>query len=152
MSTSATARASSVRALAERHASERGPLLPILHDVMSEHGWIDDADIPVIAGVLNISRADVHGVVSFYHDFRRTPQPAHVIQICRGEACQSVGADALLTEARHRYQEDEDVEVREVFCLGNCVLGPSALVDGRLLGRLTAERLEDFLPAPERQP
>ncbi|HHU08991.1 MAG TPA: formate dehydrogenase [Intrasporangiaceae bacterium] len=150
MSTGTTVRASVVRGLAERRATERGPLLPVLHDVVAEHGYIADEDIPVIADVLNLSRADVHGVVSFYHDFRRTPPPAHVIQICRGEACQSVGADALLAEARDRYQDAEDVEVREVFCLGNCALGPSGMVDGRLLGRLTADRLDDSLTTTRR--
>ncbi|MFN2344753.1 MAG: NAD(P)H-dependent oxidoreductase subunit E [Dermatophilaceae bacterium] len=134
-------RAHAVRALAERHAAQRGPLLPILHDVVAEHGYVADEDIPVIADVLNLSRAEVHGVVSFYHDFRRTPPAEHQIRLCRAEACQSVGAEELYASVRAAYAEDDAVEVAEVFCLGNCALGPSGLVDGRLHGRLTVDGL-----------
>ncbi len=138
-------RAEAVRDLAERHAAQRGPLLPILHDVVAEHGYVAEEDVPVIADVLNLSRAEVHGVVSFYHDFRRTPPVGHAIRLCRAEACQSVGAEDLYASTRAAYAEDDDVEVTEVFCLGNCALGPSGLVNGRLLGRLTPERLASAL-------
>ena len=138
-----------VRELARRHAHERGPLVPILHDVMAEHGYIADEDIPVIAEVLNLSRADVHGVVSFYHDFRRTPPPTQSVQICRGEACQAVGADQLYASARQSFSptpgDSTNVEVREVFCLGNCALGPSGVINGRVVGRLTSERVTSLL-------
>jgi len=109
---------------------------------MAEHGWVSDEDMAVIADVLNLSRADVHGVVSFYHDFRRTPPPAHRVQVCRGEACQAVGAQAMYAAAQARFPAGGDVEVGEVFCLGNCALGPSAVLDGTLVGRLTLERLD----------
>lgn len=141
----ATGRAQAVRGIAERHLSERGPLLPILHDVVSELGYVADDDLPVIADVLNLSRADVHGVVTFYHDFRRTPPPAHQVQLCRAEACQAVGAEDLYASARAAYAGVTDVEIREVFCLGNCALGPSGLIDGRIHGRLTPERVADAL-------
>ena len=140
-----TSRARAVRGLAEQHAGRRGPLLPILHAVADEYGYIDDGDIPVIADVLNLSRAEVLGVVSFYHDFRRTPPAQHHIQLCRAEACQSVGAHDLFAVTRETYAEDPGVEVSEVFCLGNCALGPSGVVDGQLLGRLTCERLSQAL-------
>jgi formate dehydrogenase subunit gamma len=140
--TTESARATTTRELATAGRARRGPLLPILHAVMAEHGWVSDEDIAVIADVLNLSRADVHGVVSFYHDFRRTPPPAHRVQVCRGEACQAVGAQALYAAAQARFPAGGDVEVGEVFCLGNCALGPSAVLDGTLVGRLTLERLD----------
>jgi formate dehydrogenase subunit gamma len=143
MSTTATDRASLVRAVTEQHLSERGPLLPVLHDLMEELGHIDVADIPVIADTLNLSAAEVHGVVSFYHDFRTTPPPAHVVALCRGEACQAVGAEELFDHTRARSGSlGADVEVREVFCLGNCALGPSGTVDGVLHGRLDQTAVE----------
>lgn len=123
----------------------RGPLLPILHAVQTEHGFVSEDDIPVIADVLNLSRADVHGVVSFYHDFRRTPPPAHRVTVCRGEACQSVGAESLWAEVSVTVGGHPDVELAEVFCLGNCALGPSGTLDGRLVGRLDAERVRTVL-------
>lgn len=140
-------RAEAVRALAERHADVRGPLMPILHAVVEEHGWVDDADIPVIADVLNLSRADVYGVVSFYKDFRRTPPVAHRVALCRAEACQAVGGQAVYEAVRQAYAGSDDVEVDEVFCFGNCALGPSGTIDGRLRGRLTPERVTTELEA-----
>ena len=100
MSTTATDRASLVRAVTEQHLSERGPLMPVLHDVMEEFGTSTVADVAAIADVLNLSVAEVHGVVSFYNDFRTTPPPAHVVALCRGEACQAVGAEALYDHRR----------------------------------------------------
>ncbi len=137
-------RAEQVRAMATAHLAEPGPLLPVLHDVLERFGWVADADAVEIADVLNLSRADVHGVISFYTDFRRTPPPAHLVTLCRAEACQAVGAQALYAAARERFDGVADVEVAEVFCLGNCALGPSGTVDGRLHGRLTAERVESL--------
>ena len=134
-----------VRALATDRLTLRGPLLPILHVLMDEFGWIAEEDLPIIADVLNLSRADVHGVLTFYHDFRRTPPPRHRAQICRGEACQAVGGQELYAAAQDRFSGSPEVEVGEVFCLGNCALGPSGFLDGKLHGRLTLERLEGWL-------
>lgn len=134
-------RATSVRAIATRYAARRGPLLPILHAVQAEHGSITGSDIAAIADVLNVSVADVHGVVTFYSDFRTTPAPTHTIAVCRAEACQSVGGQALFDETVASFAGRGDVEVHEVFCLGNCALGPSGTLDGRLYGRLSTGRV-----------
>ena len=143
MTASTTDRAALVSAIAAAHAAERGPLLPVLHDVMAELGHIAREDVETVAAALNLSVAEVHGVVSFYRDFRTEPPAAHTVALCRGEACQAVGAQALYDDTRARAGSlGEDVEVAEVFCLGNCALGPSGTVDGRLHGRLTADRLD----------
>lgn len=138
-----TERAELVRAIATQHLAERGPLLPVLHDVTDELGHVAREDVETIADVLNLSVAEVHGVVSFYHDFRTAPPAAHRVALCRGEACQSVGAETLYADTTGRAEALGDgVEVSEVFCLGNCALGPSGTLDGRLYGRLSAERLD----------
>ncbi len=129
------------RTIAEQHLGERGPLMPVLHDLMEEFGHISRDDVATVADALNLSVAEVHGVVSFYHDFRTTPPPAHSLALCRAEACQSVGAEQLFVEATAAYEGRDDVEVREVFCLGNCALGPSGMLDGRLHGRLDGDRI-----------
>src|SRR3954452_16844473 len=132
-----------VRAIASQHLAERGPLMPVLHEVVDELGHIAREDVEAIADALNLSVAEVHGVVSFYKDFRTEPPAAHAVALCRAEACQSVGAEALYAETRGRAADlGTDVEVDEVFCLGNCALGPSGTLDGRLHGRLSAARLD----------
>lgn len=138
------ARVDIVRTIAVARLGDRGPLMPVLHDVMAEFGSIDRADVVAIADVLNLSVAEVHGVVSFYKDFRTTPAPGHVVALCRGEACQAVGAEALYAAARDAAAAGHygpDTEIRQVFCFGNCALGPSGSVDGRLVGRLDPDRL-----------
>lgn len=140
---STTDRAALVSAIASAHLSDRGPLMPVLHEVVEQFGSVAREDVETIAGVLNLSVAEVHGVVSFYHDFRTEPPAAHTIALCRGEACQAVGAESLYDTTRARVGRlGDDVEVAEVFCLGNCALGPSGTLDGRLHGRLSADRLD----------
>jgi formate dehydrogenase subunit gamma len=140
---STTDRVALVRAIATQHLSDRGALMPVLHEVVAELGHITREDVEAVADVLNLSVAEVHGVVSFYHDFRTQPPSDHTVALCRGEACQSVGAEALHTSTHGRADSlGTGVEVSEVFCLGNCALGPSGTVDGRLHGRLSAERLD----------
>lgn len=136
------ARAAAVRAIAEQLASLRGPLLPILHEVVASRGHVDDDDVVVIADVLNLSRADVHGVVTFYHDFRRSPPTAHRISLCRGEACQARGAETSYAVATDRWNASPHVEVGETFCLGLCAQGPSGTVDGTLHAALTPDRID----------
>ena len=125
----------------QRHRDREGPLLPILHDVQAAQGWISEADIIAIAADLNLSRAEVSGVVSFYHDFRRAPPDRPRIRVCRAEACQARGVDALL--AQHM---DARVEVEAVYCLGLCSVGPAALcARGEVHARLTPERLASLI-------
>ena len=139
-------RVDAVREIAAGYAAQRGPLLPVLHAVQDRFGAIERGDLVAVADVLNLSIADVHGVMTFFHDFRAAPPPTHVVAICRGEACQSVGAERLMADVRADLQEASDVEGHEGFCLGNCALGPSGTVDGRLFGHLTASRVGASLP------
>jgi formate dehydrogenase subunit gamma len=141
--------AEAVRLAVERHASERGPLMGILHDVQARLGCIPGSAVPLIAAELNLSRADVFGVVSFYHDFRDRPAGRRTVRICRAEACQSVGSEALVDRATSRLgiglgdtTSDGEVTLEQVFCFGNCALGPSVEVDGRLYGRVDPARLD----------
>ena len=132
------------------HQALEGPLLPILHAVQAEYGFVPREAMPVIAEALNISRAEVHGVMTFYHDFRSEPAGRHVVKLCRAEACQAVGADALADHARARLGVDwhgtaRGVTLEPVFCLGLCACGPAALVDGQVVGRVDADALDAIL-------
>ncbi len=134
------------------HAATEGATLPMLHALQHAFGFIHDRAIDLIASTLNLSRAEVHGVVSFYHDFRRTPPGRHVVKLCRAEACQSMGADALAANAKRRLgvdwgetTPDGSVTLEPVFCLGLCASAPAAIVDGRLKARLTEDTLAALL-------
>ncbi len=131
-----------------------GPLLPVLHAVQAAFGHVADTTVPVIAERLNLSRADVHGVLTFYHDFRRKPAGRTVLKLCRAEACQSMGADALAAHAEarlatpmHSTRSDGAVTLEPVYCLGLCSAAPSAMLDGRIVARLTPQRLDALLDA-----
>lgn len=137
-----------LQAIIARHAGSEGPLLPILHDVQAEWGMIPEAAQPIIGMALGMSRAEVYGVVSFYHDFREAPAGRHVLRLCRAEACQSMGADALAEQVRaalgldwHETTADGRLTLEPVFCLGLCACAPSAQLDDRLIGRATAQRV-----------
>ncbi len=139
------------------HRHREGPLLPILHDVQAEWGMIPDAAQPVIAAALNISRAELHGVISFYHDFRDHPAGRHVLRLCRAEACQAMGGAALGDAAKaalgidwHGTTADGAVTLEPVFCLGLCACAPAAQVDGQLVGRVDAARLTALLDGMRR--
>ncbi len=128
-----------------------GPLLPILHELQEEFGYVPHETLPLIAQALNISRAEVHGVFTFYHDYRDHPAGRHVLKLCRAEACQSMGADALADRARellgidwHGTTPDGAVTLEPVYCLGLCACSPSAMLDGEVIGRLDAEKLEEI--------
>ena len=134
------------------HITLEGPLLPILHAVQAEFGHVPQAALPAIADGLNLTKAEVHGVISFYHDFRAEPAGAHVVKLCRAEACQSVGADALADHARAHLgvdfngtTPDGKVTLEPVYCLGLCACGPSALVDGKVVGRVDNARFDALI-------
>lgn len=131
-----------------------GATLPILHALQEEFGYVDPQAVPLIAEALNLSRADVHGTISFYHDFRTAPPPRRIVKLCRAEACQALGCGTVVEElARaHGIVVDEQggpdkAVVETVYCLGNCALGPSALVEGELLGRVDADRIASLCGA-----
>ena len=134
------------------HQGREGALLPILHDIQAAFGHVPQSCLPQIAKALNLSKAEVHGVVSFYHDFREAPAGAHIVKLCRAEACQSVGADRVAAHAKgalgvdwHGTTPDGRVTLEPVFCLGLCACGPAAMVDGRLVGRVDEARLDGLL-------
>jgi formate dehydrogenase subunit gamma len=134
-----------------------GALLPILHALQEEFGYIDEAAEPLIAAALNRSRAEIHGVVTFYHDFRRVPAGRHVLKLCRAEACQAAGGDALAERAKARLgvalgetAADGRVTLEPVYCLGLCAVAPSAMIDGRVVGRLDETRLDALVAEVER--
>jgi len=138
-----------LNAIIARHRNMRGALLPLLHALQEELGHIPDAAVPEIADALNLSRAEVHGVITFYHDFRRTPAGRHVVKICRAEACQARGGAAIeaaaverLGVAMGRTRADGAVTLEPVYCLGLCATGPNAMVDDMPLSRLDAASLD----------
>ncbi len=134
------------------HAGLEGPLLPILQALQSGFGFIPQEAVPQIAEALNIGRAEVHGVITFYHDFRDAPAGRHVVKICRAEACQAQGANALAdaTLAKlglqwHGTTANGAVTVEPVYCLGLCACGPAAMVDGQVVGRVDSARMDALL-------
>jgi formate dehydrogenase subunit gamma len=145
------------RELVAEHAALEGPLLPILHAVQEAYGHVPEAAVPVIADALNLTRAEVWGVVTFYHDFRSAPAGRHVVKMCRAEACQSMGAEALIDYAERRLgvslgetSPDGRVTLEAVYCLGLCATAPSALVDGRPVGRIGADTVDAIVAEVDR--
>jgi formate dehydrogenase subunit gamma len=139
--------------------AQPGALLPILHAVQDVIGFVPPEAVELIASELNLSRAEVHGVVSFYHYFRQEPAGRHVIHLCRAEACQSVGAVALEHHAKkalgvdfHQTTADGAISLEPVYCLGNCALGPSVMIDHRLQGRVTPQRFDALVSLARTKP
>jgi formate dehydrogenase subunit gamma len=138
-------------AVVEEWRGAEGPLLPILHGVQEEFGYIPSEALPVIAGALNISRADVHGVVTFYHDFRERPAGRHVLKLCQAESCQSMGSDAVAEKVQkllgigfNETAKDGSVTLEPVYCLGLCACSPSAMLDGEVIGRLDDDKIDEI--------
>jgi formate dehydrogenase subunit gamma len=144
------------RAVVQRIASDLkgrpGPLLEVLHAIQAALGYVPAAAVPVVAEELNLSRAEVHGVVSFYHYFRRSRPGAHTVSLCQAEACQSMGAESLAAHARrrlgidfHETSANGRFSLEPVYCLGNCACSPAIMIDGRLYGRVTPQRFDELV-------
>jgi formate dehydrogenase subunit gamma len=126
-----------------RHKDRKGPLLPILHDVQAQFGFVGEDSIRTIADALNLTRAEVHGVVSFYHDFRTAPDARPVVKLCRAEACQARGVNAVAAAV----PEQDRVKIETIYCLGLCSVGPAAMVGDTVHARLDAEKLAALVAA-----
>jgi formate dehydrogenase subunit gamma len=160
--TSDSASRSPTDAVAQAIAENRhlpGALLPILHAIQDRLGFIPPDAAHRVADDLNLSHADVQGVISFYHDFRATPPGRHVLKMCRAEACQSMGAHALEARLKSRLgidfgqtTPDGAITLEPVYCLGNCALSPAFMIDGQLKGRVNSERLDGLLASLEEKP
>jgi formate dehydrogenase subunit gamma len=138
-----------VSEIADAYEGVEGATLPILHKVQEALGYIPDSALPIVAEALNISRAEIYGVVTFYHDFRREPPGRHVVKLCRAEACQAMGGREVAAHLKKRLgvdfgetSPDGRVTLEAVYCLGLCATAPSAMVDGRLVGRIDREKAD----------
>jgi formate dehydrogenase subunit gamma len=134
------------------HRSLEGPLLPILHGLQQEFGYVPAESLPIVASALNLSRAEVYGVFSFYHDFRDAPAGRHVLKLCQAEACQSMGSAAVAQKLKqklgidfHETKNDGSVTLEPVYCLGLCACAPSAMLDGQVIGRVGDDEIDDIL-------
>ena len=143
-----------VAAIIEEQKSLDGPLLPILHGIQEAFGYIPQEAMPVVAHALNISQAEVYGVATFYHDFRRAPAGRHVLKLCQAEACQSMGSEAVAAKVSealgirfHETTPDGAVTLEPVYCLGLCACSPSAMLDGEVIGRVNDETIQDIVRA-----
>jgi formate dehydrogenase subunit gamma len=139
-----------VNAAVTRLGAQPGPLLEILHAVQNDLGCVPGDAVPLIADALNLSRAEVHGVVSFYHHFREHPAGQHIVKLCRAEACQAMNGNAVAEFAQRRLglefgqtRADGKVTLEAVYCLGNCACAPSAMIDGQLRGRFDSQALAE---------
>jgi len=139
------------------HAEIEGATLVILHALQEAFGYIPESAIPMVASALNLSRAEVYGVFTFYHDFRKQPAGRHVLKLCRAEACQAAGGDALAARAEAKLgvalgetTADDRVTLEPIYCLGLCATAPSAMLDGRLVGRLDQTRLDALIVEAQR--
>jgi formate dehydrogenase subunit gamma len=146
-----------INAIIARLSGQPGPLLLVLHAIQNELGYIPAEAVPLVASGLNLSRAEVHGVVTFYHHFRRVPPGEHVLHLCRAEACQSMHAETLATHIKqrlgigfHQTTPDGKISLEPVYCLGNCACSPALMIDDELHGRVSAARFDELLEQLER--
>ena len=143
---------SSVREICTKNATLPGALLPILHEIQRALGYVPAASVPIVAAALNLSRAEVHGVISFYHLFRSTPPGERTVYVCRAEACQSMGGREIEAHLKHKlgigFHEttaDGRTSLEPIYCLGNCACAPAVMIDETVHGRVTRERLDGLL-------
>lgn len=134
---------SKIKTVCDAHGNAPDMLLEILHAIQAFHKYIPDSAHTIIAECLNLSRAEVYGVVTFYHDFRQKPPARKVVKLCQSEACQSMGSRQLKADIENDLAPD--VAIETIYCLGNCALAPSALVDGQIYGRLDADLLKSLI-------
>ena len=146
-----------IRSIVDDLRSLEGPLLPILHEIQEQFGYVPQEALPVISEELNLSRAEVHGVVTFYHDYRDHPAGRHVLKLCRAEACQSMGGDALAKRIKallgidfHQTTLDGSVTLEPVYCLGLCACAPAAMLDGEVHGRVDGELAAELVAEARR--
>ena len=139
------------------HSHLEGSTLVILHALQQAFGYVPEPAIPMVAEALNLSRAEVHGVFTFYHDFRHKPAGKHVLKLCRAEACQAAGGDAVAARAEAKLgiaigntTPDERVTLEPIYCLGLCATAPSAMLDGRVVGRLDEARIDALIAEAQR--
>ena len=146
------------RAVCAAHDNRPDELLEIFHDLQAELGFIPETVLPVIASAINRSRAEVYGVLSFYHDFRQAPAGRHVVKICRAEACQSMHTEVVCAHAEKRLgakfgetSADGAYTLEAVYCLGNCALSPAMMIDGNLYGRIDKQRFDAIVCSLDRE-
>ena len=139
------------------HKHLEGPTIVILHAIQEAFGYVPEPAIPMIAQALNLSRAEIHGVFTFYHDFRHEPAGRHVLKLCRAEACQAAGGDALAARAEAKLgvslghtTADDRVTLEPIYCLGLCATAPSAMLNGRIVGRLDEARIDALVAEAQR--
>lgn len=141
-----------IREIVEMHRARPGATLPVLHDIQHEFGYIPDEAVAMVADGLNLSRAEIYGVITFYADFRSAPPGRNIVQVCRGEACQAKGGEELEAHARkslgcdfHQTTSDRSVTLEPVFCLGNCGCSPSVRIGDDVFGRVDAARFDELI-------
>lgn len=154
MNPSAVSIQEAVEAAVSRHRGKIGALMPVLHSIQESLGCIPKDAVPMLAGALNLSRAEIHGVMSFYHDFRTEPAGEFTVQLCRAEACQAMGARELEAHARQSLgidfgetTDDGLITLEPVYCLGNCACSPSIRIEDETFARVTVEKFDALITA-----
>jgi formate dehydrogenase subunit gamma len=156
MNSSAVSLREIVESAVESHRDRVGPLLPVLHSIQEKLGYVPQEAVPMIAGAMNLSRAEIHGVMSFYHDFRNEPAGQHIVHLCRAEACQAMGARGLEQHARDRLgiefgqtTSDGLFTLEPVYCLGNCACSPSIRINDKIHARVSPELFDELISGLE---